>query len=109
MPQPHKSAVNKTLLEYASRGWWVWENKTGMAWQRNATGFHPIKFGVPGSPDLIGMRARTITADDIGKTVAQFVGIEVKVGRDRLTDAQQRFGKKIDDMGGIFVEQRIDE
>jgi len=106
MPQPHKTAVNNTLLAYAEQGWWLWENKTGMAWQKTKAGFHPIKFGVPGSPDIVGMRPRVITQDDVGKTIAQFVGIEVKVGRDRLTDAQRRFGERIITLGGIFLEER---
>jgi len=38
-----------------------------------------------GSSDLIGWTSKTITADDIGKTVAVFTAIEVKTPKGKVS------------------------
>lgn len=59
-----------------------------------------VKFGLPeGSSDLVGWRERTITPDDVGKTIAQFVCIEIKTAKGGLDDAQKRFLHLAEEMG----------
>lgn len=61
-----------------------------------------VVFGLaPGSSDLIGLRSIVITADMIGKTVAQIVAPEVKTGTGRLHDDQPAFIRTINEMGGL--------
>lgn len=53
------------------------------------------------SPDLVGWHTVTITEDMVGRQVAVFVGLEVKVqGKDARPD-QAQFIKQIRDAGGI--------
>jgi hypothetical protein len=46
-----------------------------------------------GSSDLIGWRAPR----------AQFIALEVKTGRGRLSQAQENFGALVQQMGGVFA------
>ncbi len=104
--QRHKTRVNVALLKYAQRGWLLWENKTGVAWVKARRGMRPVRYGLPGSPDIIGIASRKITPADVGKTVGQFVGIEVKVGSDPMKDNQKRFSKRMQELGGLFILER---
>lgn len=54
-----------------------------------------------GSSDLIGWRKITITPDMIGKEVAIFTAIEVKHGKTKVTEEQERFIKSVNDAGGF--------
>lgn len=102
----HKRAVLLTLDKYAKKGWLVWENKTGVAWQKAGEGYRPVRYGLVGSSDIIGIRAVEITPDMVGETVGIFVGIEVKVGKDKLREQQAKFQMRVGKMGGIFIEER---
>lgn len=54
-----------------------------------------------GSSDLIGWRTRIITAEDVGKPIAQFVAIEVKSKTGRATKDQNSFIYTVQKAGGI--------
>lgn len=56
----------------------------------------PIAFGVPGEPDLDGILPPSGTR----------LGIEVKVGKDRLSDEQTAFGVMLRNAGGIWIVAR---
>lgn len=58
----------------------------------------PVAFGVPGEPDIDGIMP-------IGRYGVR-VGIEVKVGADRLRDDQMAFRDMLLRAGGIFVLAR---
>lgn len=62
-------------------------------------------FGV-GSSDLIGVTRITITPEMVGKTVAVFTAVEVKVGKDKLSKEQRDFLALVQGWGGIAVECR---
>ena len=68
----------------------VWNHPTGVA--RTLTPpYSVIRFGLNGSPDIIGAVAYTITQADVGRTVGLAIGIEVKTTTGRQRDDQKRF------------------
>lgn len=101
-PQP-EGDVNKEIA--------AWRNtKKGLVLERNKrrlatpVGYDkPIMLGwlVDGSADWIGYRPLTITADMVGKTVAQFVAIEAKSKDGVLKDEQEKFLNAVKDAGGV--------
>lgn len=61
----------------------------------------PVRFGLhPGSGDLIGWRAVTITPDMVGRTVAVFASVEVK-DRGKPTDEQRHWAEAVAAAGGL--------
>ena len=61
-----------------------------------------VQFGLAkGSSDLIGFKKIKITEDMIGKEIAQFVSIEVKCPKGRLTPQQNNWLNFISKSGGI--------
>jgi hypothetical protein len=70
---------------------------------RDATG-RVVRFGLHrGCPDLIGWRSIVITPEHVGRTLALFVGIEVKApnGRHPVTPEQAQFISAITQAGGL--------
>lgn len=52
----------------------------------------PFRTGVPsGFPDLFVLRKRTITEDDVGKDICEFMYCEVKKENGKLSDNQIKF------------------
>ena len=81
----------------------IWRNNTGLAWSgskctRLPNGDmliknpRPIKFGSPGSADIIGL-----------KSDGTFVAIEVKTPRGRQSEIQKNWGNMILEMGGLYI------
>lgn len=76
---------------------------------RNETGKLPdprtgrwVQFGLAkGSSDLIGFKTVKITPEMIGEEIAQFVSIEIKTERGKLTDIQKNWLHKVQSSGGI--------
>jgi len=61
-----------------------------------------VQFGLAkGSSDLVGFKTVKITPEMIGQEVAQFVSIEIKTERGKLTEVQQNWLQKVHDSGGI--------
>ena len=61
-----------------------------------------VQFGLAkGSSDLVGVKTIKITPEMIGQEVAQFVSIEIKTERGKLTEVQQNWLQKVHDSGGI--------
>lgn len=104
-----KSLMNDIMLAATERGARLFRNHVGVAWhgqtvvvatRENRVLLEPgdvllrnasrVKsgFGV-GSSDLIGWAPRVITADDVGKTVAQFLACETK-SEFGVVSAEQR-------------------
>jgi hypothetical protein len=54
-----------------------------------------------GSSDLIGWKSRVIGPEDVGKTIAQFVAIEVKSAAGKLSKTQKIFIDKVNEVGGL--------
>ena len=76
---------------------------------RNETGKLPdprtgrwVQFGLAkGSSDLIGFKTIKVTPEMIGEEIAQFVSIEIKTERGKLTEVQQNWLQKVKSSGGI--------
>jgi len=61
-----------------------------------------VQFGLcRGSSDVIGWRTVVITQDMVGQAMAQFVALEVKNDRGRVTAEQQAFIDHVNRCGGI--------
>lgn len=105
---------NAQRLEAAKAGAWLMRNNVGAL--KDATG-RVVRYGLCNetadvnkrlkSSDLIGIRPRLITPDDVGTTVGQFVAIECKEEGWRYTGsareaAQLAFGQRIRSLGGYF-------
>jgi hypothetical protein len=54
-----------------------------------------------GSSDLVGFKTIKITPEMIGQEVAQFVSIEIKTERGKLTEVQENWLQKVKSSGGI--------
>ena len=96
------NAIRSIATEYGAR---LFRNNVGRLQDRKGK---YVNFGVcnPGGSDLIGWRPVTITQNMVGRKVAQFFAVEVKTGRDKLTQQQKAFGDKVTLDGGLFIEAR---
>ena len=113
--QTEASIINHILMEHGARpDIRVWRNETGGVWvgkQAGKTreghvvlkGARMIQAGLcKGSSDLIGLRAHTITPDDVGATIGQFVAVEVKrPGARGPTREQETFIDVVNRLGGV--------
>lgn len=98
--------------EATSLGWRVWRNNVGVAFDAKG---RPVRYGLVNdsktvnthikSSDLIGIRQVLMTENMIGKTIGQFVALEIKregwkySGSEREV-AQFRFLSLVGSMGG---------
>jgi hypothetical protein len=65
-------------------------------------GARPIHAGLcPGSPDLVGWRSLTVTRDHVGRRLAAFAGLEVKMPDQRPTEQQEAFLGVMAAAGGL--------
>lgn len=73
--------------------------------------YRRVQFGLcPGSCDLIGWRAVTITPEMVGQQVAQFVGVEVKSATGKLRPDQENFIRVLRESGGCAgVARSVEE
>lgn len=86
----HGVLLREILLALSPFGH-VWANNTGAL--KRADGAM-VRYGQVGSADILGC---------IG---GRFLAIEVKVGRDRLSEAQKAWGRSIVRSGGLWCEAR---
>lgn len=107
-----KNILNQTMASMSAKGFKIFRNNTGMAWQGNRIPFRdgillknarPVKFGLcEGSSDLIGWKPYTITPNDVGKTIAIFTAIEIKSSKKiKITEKQKNFIQAVIRDGGI--------
>ena len=79
-----------------------------MLW-RNNTGKLPdhrgrwISFGCPGSADILAVVQNRATG------LGVLVGIECKTKRGRVTVVQQAWGRRLSELGGVYVVARCAE
>lgn len=71
----------------------AWLNNTGAL--RDKTG-RPVRFGLPGSADILGMMAPW----------GRIIAIECKTGDGRLSPAQEAFRDMVRRNGGIYLVAR---
>ncbi len=85
----HSALVNEILLACGSRkDLTLWKNATGAV----KIGERFLRFGMRGSPDIIGI------AED-----GRFVGIEVKTGGARQTPEQKLFQAMVFRRRGVYI------
>lgn len=95
--------VERTLILHASKcGSTVFKNNVGMYTDQRG---NVIRYGLcKGSSDLIGWTPVTITPDMVGKKIAVFTAIEVKLnknGKYKATDLQKAFISAVNNAGGF--------
>ena len=79
----------------------LFRNNVGVAKMANGS---YLKYGLAtGSADLIGWKSRVITQDDVGKTFAQFLSIEVKTPKGVVASQQRKWQEIVNRMGGIGI------
>lgn len=101
-----------------------WRNNTGQAWMGRAQriaraglisvqpgdvvihGARPVSFGLPGSADILGLRAVRITPAHVGTTLAQFVAVETKTETGRQSEQQRKFERMVSSLGGLYIVAR---
>lgn len=89
----HQRLVSLILIELSKMGFRAWKNTTGTGLSMD--GSRVIKFGVPGSPDIMGIGPQ-----------GKFLGVEVKTGSGVLRQEQIAFRDMVRRQGGIFIEAR---
>lgn len=86
----HGDLTRSILIELSPHGI-AWANQTGAL--KDATG-RLVRYGLPGSSDILGC------------IKGRFIGIEVKVGRDRQRTNQADFAAAVERAGGIYILAR---
>ena len=90
----HGDLLADALVELSTRRCFVWRHPTGTARSMDPP-YHPISYGLPGSSDIVGMLPG-----------GRFLGVEIKVGRDRQRDTQRAFEARVRQVGGLYVVVR---
>ena len=85
-----ESSLVRTVLDYLIhvKRWKVWRNNTGAVRSDDRL----IRFGVVGSADILG-----VCPD------GKFLGVECKVRPNKLTEAQEAWGKEIRERGDVVL------
>jgi len=85
----------------------LFRNNVGLF--RSWVGDRKVRCGLcPGSADLIGWRSVKITADMVGKTIAQFVSCEVKKPKKNEEKPQENWRATVTIAGGCaFVARSV--
>ena len=85
----------------------IWNNPTGVA--LTLDGKRRFRFGLPGSADILGVLAVTITPEMVGQTIGQAVAIETKSATGKQRDNQQKFERAFKQRGGKYFLARSTE
>lgn len=86
----------------------IWNNPTGTG-KSMTPPYQVIKFGLKGSPDIIGCVKTTITPDMVGKQIGVALGVEVKTEIGRQRPEQISFQRAWEMRGGIYILARSHE
>jgi hypothetical protein len=102
-----QSIMQRVQLEATRKGWRVFRNNVGCLMDQRGV---PVRYGLMvGSGDLIGWRPVTITPDMVGQTLAQFVSLEIKGPRGRMSPEQARWAAMVEEAGGLTLVVRSTE
>jgi len=95
MAKEHSTIISQIIKTFGNLPHsYLWSNQTGVS----RTGGRWIPFGEKGSPDIIGCIR------------GQFIGVEVKVGKDKWRDDQKAFCERIKKAGGYyFLVKSVDD
>ncbi len=96
--------LQRILLRSSELGWRLFRNNVGVL--RDERG-NRVRYGLAvGSSDLIGWMPLTIGPQHLGTTIAVFVAVEAKVGRNVTTEAQGHFLAVVREAGGVAIVAR---
>ena len=120
-----RAIQNQVLLAASEHGLTLFRNNVGTGWAgkaqiikreqvvrvepgdvvvRNA---RPLHAGLcKGSADLVGLRRRVLTDEDVGHQIAQFAAIEIKTASGRVAADQAHFLDFVRDAGGVSLVAR---
>jgi len=122
-----KSLLNEIMISASKFGNRLFRNNIGLGWVgtgkpvRTCKPSHvliypgdivlrkarPLHSGLcKGSSDLIGWTKVKITQDMVGKDVAMFTGVEIKIGKDKESKIQQAFKSTVNKSGGLAIIAR---
>ena len=87
---PESLIVNTCIRWLWHHGCFVWRNNTG-AWKPRG-GKRPIRYGKPGSPDIIGITPS-----------GRFIGVECKSGKNKINPLQMAFQTDVLLHKGIYI------
>ncbi len=89
MPKISETETNKQYVEYLERmGCFVWRNNTGVM----KAGKRFVRFGFPGSGDVIGITSKGF-----------FISVENKSNGEPVTDTQREFAARVKLNNGIAL------
>lgn len=86
--QPENEVKNACLRWLKDHSIYAWRNNTGVAWIGN----HPIRFGLPGSGDILGLLPD-----------GRFLSVECKSKTGKQSDVQKCFQENIEQNNGVYV------
>lgn len=99
-----QAVMQRVAIEATRKGWRVFRNNVGVLTDPRGV---PVRYGLMvGSGDLIGWRPVTITPEMVGQTIAQFVSLEVKGPKGRISEAQRRWAGMVEEGGGLALVVR---
>jgi hypothetical protein len=88
----------------------LFKNPSGVAVYKKEGRTWRVPYGVGphggGGHDVIGWRSVVITPDMVGRRLPVFASIDAKVGDDRLSEQQIKWGNWVDRAGGLAGEAR---
>ena len=88
----------------------LFKNQSGVAVYKKEGRTWRVPYGVGphggGGHDAIGWRTVVITPDMVGQRLPVFASIDAKVGDDRLSDDQIKWGNWVSAAGGLAGEAR---
>lgn len=91
---------NRIRVELSKLGARLFRNQRGK--HLSLDGKRVVTTGLfPGASDLIGWTAIVVTPEMVGRTLAVFTSIEVKVGNKQATEDQERWIAAVESDGGI--------
>lgn len=122
------NAIKECMLLASKFGARLFRRNVGMGWIGQAVKFdreetvtvkpgdvlirkaRPFHNGITGQSDTYGWKTLVITQDMVGQKIAQHVEIEVKVGKDRISDEQTKWNDAVEGFGGIAgVARSVDD
>jgi len=85
----------------------VWNNPTGVG--RSLDGQRVIRFGCPGSGDVLGVKRVLITAEMVGTVIGRAVSVETKARRGTQRTQQKNFERRFTEVGGLYLIVRTED
>lgn len=97
-PRTSEAALQAAILQKwgADPRLRIWRQNTGQAWVPLGHGWRPVRMGLPGVADIIGIMAPH----------GRWLAIETKASGGRQRSSQKAFQAMVERMGGLYVLAR---